>query len=214
MEIKSIKKQLLSPYYTRQNLALILGSNRRVLDERIKKLIKLGWLVRIRRGFYLNNYLLEKSLQKEEFLEYIGTILKYPAYVSLEYALAKYGLIPESIYTITYVTTKKTARYQASETILSFKTIKQDLFWGYEERQFGKSSYWFAKKEKALFDFIYLTPIKTYTLGEMRKMLLKSRINWQNMTNQEIEEFKKICQTSQSAKMRLVAKVMEEVIEK
>ncbi len=209
MEIKSIKKRLVAPYYTRQNLALVLGSNRRVLDERIKKLIDLGWLIRIRRGFYLNNYLLEKSLQKEELLEYVGGVLKYPAYVSLEYALAKYGLIPESIYTITYVTTKKTARYQTEKVSFAFRAIKQSLFWGFEERKFGQGKYWFASKEKALFDFIYFTPMENYTLETMKRLLFNARINWNNITSNEMKRFGAICQKSQSVKMILAKQVIE-----
>jgi len=207
MEIKDVINQLVAPYYTRKNLELVLGSNRRTLDYRLSKLVSVNILEKIRPGFYLNKKLLSASPQKEEVLEYVGNVAKYPSYVSLEYALSKYGLIPEAIYTITYVTTKKTGKYFASSASFSYRNIKSELFYGYEERDFGGGKYLFALNFKALFDLFYLTPCKTQS--EMKQMLYKSRINWKILSPQDISNLINTCNSSNSMKMKQVAKLIE-----
>ncbi|MBD3366376.1 hypothetical protein GF360_03510 [candidate division WWE3 bacterium] len=202
MEIKN------SPYYTRQNLEIILGSNRRTLDYRINKLIEEGVLKRIKSGFYLNKLLLDKTNQKEEFLEYVGGVLKYPSYVSLEYALSKSGLLPESIFTFTYVTTKKTGNYSSGNLRFKYRNIKSELFFGYETRSFLGSEYYFAKPAKALFDFIYLTPLED--TAALEQLLFSSRINWQVLRKGDKREFLDFCARAESVKMQKVVETLKE----
>jgi len=208
MKKQSIEKNLVAPYYTRQNLELILGSNRRTLDYRISKLISDGVLETIKPGFYLNTLLLSKSLQKEEFIEYVGSIIKYPSYVSLEYALAKYGLIPESVYTVTYVTTKKPGEFSSSNFSFKYRNIKDKLFSDYEKVVFNNGEYLFAKKYKALFDFIYLTPLRT--ASDYNSILFDSRINWENLSTEDKCNFVEICMCSGSKKMERVIKLLKD----
>ena len=194
-----INTEFTAPYYSRNNLELILGSNRRTLDYRISILINKGILERIRPGFYLNTKLLSLTSEKESFLEYVGTIAKYPSYVSLEYALSAYGLIPESIFTITYVTSKKPGTYSSKNISLKYRNIKPNLFNGYETRMYDKGSYLYAKKYKALFDFIYLTP--TPNPNALKEVLVNSRINWDALSLVEKGNFVEICKNSGSRKM-------------
>ena len=208
MKKQSIEESLVAPYYTRQNLELILGSNRRTLDYRISKLTSDGVLETIKPGFYLNTLLLSKSSQKEEFIEYVGSIIKYPSYVSLEYALAKYGLIPESIYSITYVTTKKPGKFNSGNFSFKYRNIKEKLFSDYEKVVFNKGEYLFARNYKALFDFIYLTPLRT--TSEYNSILFDSRINWENLSKEDKRSFVEICTRSGSKKMGRVVKLLKD----
>lgn len=206
-----MKKQnienLTSPYYTRQNLELILGSNRRTLDYRIAKLVSDGVLETIKPGFYLNKVLFSEIQNKDAFLEYVGSIAKYPSYVSLKYALSKYGLIPEGIFSITYITTKKTGEYSSNNFSFVYRNIKDELFFGYEEQKFDGVKYLFAKKYKALFDFIYLTPLRNSR--EYNQLLFDLRINWENLSGKEKEDFVKTCMQSGSEKMANVVKLLK-----
>lgn len=199
---KNVVENLIAPYYTRQNLEIILGSNRRTLDYRISKFVNDGILEAIKPGFYINKRLLSQSPQKDEFLEYVGNIAKYPSYVSLEYALSKYGLIPESIYAITYITTKKPGEYSSSSTPFRYRNIKPELFSDYEVRKFKDSKYLFAKKYKALFDFIYLTPLEGSS--DFKRLLFDSRINWDSLSEEDRVSFIDVCAKSGSKKMEKV----------
>jgi len=196
-----------APYYTRNNLQLLLGANRRTLDYRLSRLVNEGILELIKPGFYLNKKTYLQSLQKEAFLEYIGSVIKYPSYVSLEYALSKYGLIAESIYIISYVSTKKPKMFTSNTISYKYRNIKPELFCDYEKRQFNSTDYLFAKNYKAIFDFIYLTP--TNDKNSLEELLLNSRINWNSLSAVDKESFIAVCQKSQSNKMTQVVKILK-----
>ena len=208
MKYQEILAELTAPYYTRQNLEIILGSNRRTLDYRISKLLSDSILDMVKPGFYINKILLLQSSRKEEFLEYVGGVAKYPSYVSLEYALSKYGLIPEGIFAITYITTKKTGEYSSKSTTFKYRNIKSELFTGYETREFNNANYLFAKKFKALFDFIYLTPLGNKTA--FKQLLFESRINWENLSQKDKSGFVELCASCKSKKMEKVASLLTE----
>ena len=205
---QDIIKKLSAAYYKRQNLALILGSNRRTLDYRISRLIAQDILETIKPGFYINKKLLSASSQKEDLLEYVGSIAKTPSCVSLEYAMYKYGLIAESIYAITYITTKKTGVYSGKSVVYKYKNIKPILFTDYDIRTFSGSQFLFAKKYKALFDFIYLTPMSKS--NEFRSLLFDSRFNWGAMSQPDLSSFRQLCLQSKSKKMAKVVSLLKQ----
>lgn len=197
-----------APFFTRQNLEIILGDNRRTLDYRIKSLIRGGLLDPIKPGFYLNKTLYQKTSTSEELARYIGGEVVRDSYISLEYALALYGILAESVYTITYITTKKTRIFQSELVSFRYRNIKSDLFWGYTKRSFGNLSYQIASPAKALFDLIYLTSLKTDQLT--REFLFGSRFNWTAFTAKDKLEFKDIVAKSKSRKMANILQYLYE----
>ena len=196
MEIDKID----SIYLTRQNLKLLLGSNRRTLDYRISSLIKKGVLSRLKKGFYLNLNYLNKSQFKRQLLEYLGQIMVYPSYLSGESVLAENGFLAESVYGLTYVTTKKTRQIITDQATFIYKKMKSDLFFGFETRKVDEYSYNVATFPKALFDMIYLTLRKTK--GEREEYLLNSRFNWEALGKKEGEKFKQIIFRAKIKKMQ------------
>jgi predicted transcriptional regulator of viral defense system len=90
---------------------------------------------------------------------YIANNLKPASYVSLQSALAWYGMIPEYVPEVTSVTT---GRPQVIETPIgrfSFRHIKREFFWGYKQAGLSPRQKGFiAQPEKALLDLVYLTP--------------------------------------------------------
>lgn len=65
----------------------------------------------------------------DEYL--LANILYQPSYISLEFALSYYSLIPESVYLITSVTTKPTREFAVGKLFFSYQTIKKQAFVGY-----------------------------------------------------------------------------------
>ena len=88
IDYKKLISESTAPFFTRQNLEVLLGNNRRTLDYRIRSLIKAGLLDTIKPGFYLNETLYQKSSAPEELARYIGCEIVRDSYISLEYALA------------------------------------------------------------------------------------------------------------------------------
>ena len=113
-----------------------------------------GYIKKIIRGYYLFSDL-EIS---EEILFKIANRIYSPSYISLESALSYYHLIPESVYSITSISTRKTNRFTTSIGEFIYRTLKPTLFFGYELTKFNGKYLKIASIEKALLDYFYLHP--------------------------------------------------------
>ncbi|MBU4369998.1 hypothetical protein KKG58_04565 [Patescibacteria group bacterium] len=120
---------------------------RRLFEWQKRKLIQ-----KIVKNFYLFTY----KDYNEEDLYFIANKIYAPSYIGLETALSRYDLIPETVYSITSITTKKTKKYLTSIANFSYQTVKPKLFFGYRIIKRNSFSYQFAEPEKSLLDFLYL----------------------------------------------------------
>lgn len=114
-----------------------------------------GLLVRLRRGWFA----FPELLKAPDFARYIANRIYKPSYISLQTALSFYGMIPEAVTDITSVSTLKTAEFINKFGTYSYRTIKPELFFGFElkKMQDGRTIP-FATPEKALLDLLYLYP--------------------------------------------------------
>ncbi len=113
---------------------------------------KKGYLKKLVKGFYV---LKDKELSEKE-MNFIANQLYQPSYLSLEYALRLYGLIPEEVFLYTSVTTKATRRIEAVVGNFLYQSVKKELFFGYRLEQEKDFSFKIAEPEKAVLDFLYL----------------------------------------------------------
>jgi predicted transcriptional regulator of viral defense system len=120
---------------------------------RIKRSIQKGDLLHIRRGLYcLNDRLTHKKIHPFELAQKIC----WPSYISLESALAHHELIPEAVYNITSVTTKRSKSFNTPLGNFSFHKLPDKNFFIDVERVKEIDSYFFiAKPWKAILDYIY-----------------------------------------------------------
>jgi len=100
----------------------------------------------------------------------------------MELALARYEFIPESVYAITSVSTRKTKTIKTPIGTFIYKHIKPPLMFGYRLESNGSIPYTFASPEKALLDFFYFNSAfnETSYFQEMRfncHEILKE-VNW------------------------------------
>jgi len=119
--------------------------------RRIYEWQKAGYIKKVARNFYV---FADKSLNEEEVC-FIGNRLREPSYISLEYALNRYSLIPEAVFVFTSITTKNTAAFETSIGNFDYKSVKKSLFFGYTLKGQGKAKYKIAEPEKAVLDFLY-----------------------------------------------------------
>jgi predicted transcriptional regulator of viral defense system len=117
--------------------------------------LKRGYLVRLRQGLYT----FPEYKGKPDMAVYFAGRIYNPSYVSLHFALASYGLIPEAVVQITSVTSLKTARFKNDFGEYSYQSVRDDLMFGYEPRTLadGRTAA-YAMREKALLDLLYLYP--------------------------------------------------------
>ena len=83
-------------------------------------------------------------------------VIRRPSYLSLEYALSRYGILSQNVFTITLVTTKLPYTYRTGDSILEYHQIKRALFRGYVQ----EGSVLVAEPEKALLDLIYIRYVR------------------------------------------------------
>lgn len=106
----------------------------------------------------------------------IASRLYFPSYISLEYALAHYRIIPETVYSITSATTKITRTFVVQDKSYEFNRIKKEAYRGYQIEKQGEATILIAEPEKALVDYLYFVDLKLKPLNE--RLYIK-RINKQ-----------------------------------
>lgn len=108
-----------------------------------------GYIVSVKRGLY--------KLSDEQVPDvYVANKIYAPSYVSLEFALSYYGVIPETVYEITSVTTKATRRFETLGKIFSYRKIKKAAYTGYAIHKQNGMNFYIADAEKAFVDANYL----------------------------------------------------------
>ena len=120
--------------------------------KQISRWQKDGFLIKIKQGFYTFT---DQKID-DYFLFLIANKIYEPSYISLEKALKYYGLIPEEIFQITSVSTKKTNTFNNPVGSFSYRHIKESLFWGYHFISNSNQKVLIADAEKAILDYIYL----------------------------------------------------------
>jgi hypothetical protein len=213
LQLLDTLKQL--PYYTKQNLPLALNKEGEDLNYWIKKLTKEKQLLPLKKGFYISagyqDRLIRDPQQSEIYWVYLANILRSPSYVSLEYALAKYNLIPESVFAITCVTIKSSRKYVSKTATFTYRNLKKSLYYGYRLLAFGNTGLTakIAYPYKALFDYLYLNKSISVSSRQFSKYLLEeSRINWDVLTKKDKLSFTKAVQDSGSKKMLKICSIL------
>ncbi len=134
--------------------------------------VEKNFFTKLRNGLYM----LE---EKRPSIYFIANKLYRPSYVSLETALSYYGIIPETVYSVTSVTSRSTQKFDTLGMNFNYTRIKQKAFQNYIIKREGDYSYLIAEPEKALADYLYLVSIgkrnwndRFYTKNISRKKLI------------------------------------------
>ncbi len=120
--------------------------------EKIRALEKDGQLIRLKRGLYVVS---SEVSGKPVNACLCANHIYGPSYVSQQWALRWYGLIPERVYTMTSVTTKRSRMFENSLGRFTYEQVKPEYFAigvnGVEE---DGITFMMAGREKALCDLI------------------------------------------------------------
>jgi predicted transcriptional regulator of viral defense system len=157
------KVRLFSPEEFRR----VFGISTRAAQEFIKD-HKADLFVKLKN----NLYALRSNLPAETE---IANRLYAPSYLSLEYALAHYRMIPETVYSMTSVTTKITRTFTAEGRSYEYSRIKRKAFTGYRNFKTDAGVILIAEPEKALADYLYFVDLKLKQLNE--RLNLKGKVH-------------------------------------
>lgn len=120
---------------------------------------KKGALICLKKGLYV---LAGKIPSEFE----IANKLYSPSYISFEYALSFYKIIPQTVYTVTSATTKPTREFTVLDIVYQYNKIKKDLFFGYEPIKRNSTVIFIATPEKAFVDYLYFVSLRKKAISE------------------------------------------------
>lgn len=195
--------------------SLLMAGNISPADNRrqLSRWVRSGRIIRLRRGIYIlaSPY---RKIEPHPFL--LANAMKAASYVSLQSALAHYGMIPEYTPVTTSVTTGRPENIGTASGTFYFSHIKKSWFSGYRQVEVmpGQSAF-LANPEKCLLDLVYLTPggdkmgylrglrlqnLDQINLGELsriaeasgRPKLIRAAEHIERLTAEEREEYKEL----------------------
>jgi hypothetical protein len=139
--------------------------------DKVSELERKGLIIRIKRDLYVVS---QKVHNQEISRELVANHLYSPSYVSLETALARYGLIPERVYSVRSVCTKMHKNYDTPLGNFEFIKVSEKYFPLGIRQEIIENKYAFliASPEKALCDKIICSQnIRIQSVGAMQTFL-------------------------------------------
>ena len=131
------------------HLKLLTSLSDSSLRVSLSRLTKNNTLKRICRGFYANPL-------NPPTLEEISAQIYQPSYISLESALSSYGILSQIPRVLTCVTTRLPHVFKTGFGTIEYRQVKGPYFTGFVK----KNAHCVAQKEKAVADYLYLSPAK------------------------------------------------------
>ncbi len=124
MTISELRQKISATYFDYQRLknAISGQANKRRF---IGSLIAKGYIVKVKKGLYIWG----EALNPEGYSNLVlANLLFGPSYVSLEYVLSHYGMIPERVATVTSVTFKKNKSFSTPVGHYEYKHLHRDAY--------------------------------------------------------------------------------------
>lgn len=179
--------------------------NFQTAHNQLNNWIKKGFVIKLKRGLYiLNNN--DRKINVSNL--FIANQLYCPSYISLEYALNLYELIPETVMNVTSVSTKKTAKFKNELGIFTYQKIKVSVFRGFIQTVDNNGmKYFLAEPEKAVIDFIYFNLSK---FNKKDKDVFETSYRFQNL---QILSIRKLLFYTKLFNNKKLTKIVENFIE-
>jgi hypothetical protein len=150
--MESIRKHISNEEFDYQTLLHSLGQYSRPRDK-ISDLLRKGVIIRVKKGIYIFG---EDYRRRPFSREILANLIYGPSYISLEYALHYFGLIPERVEAVTSVTTGRSRKYATPVGLFRYRMIPLAAFrMGMDRVELDDGrSFLIATPEKALADKI------------------------------------------------------------
>jgi predicted transcriptional regulator of viral defense system len=140
--------------------------------DRVTTLLKRGSIIRVKKGLYVfgKDYSLGPYSK-----EVLANLVYGPSIISMEYALAYHGLIPERVKVITSVAFGRSRRFDTPVGMFTYRQTR-NLSIGVELRGTEDSRFLIATPERALADSLKCDRSSGLrSMGEMKAYLLENK---------------------------------------
>lgn len=168
----------------------------------VSRLLREGSIIRVKKGLYVFG---DKYIQKPRSLEILANLIYGPSYLSFEYALSFYGLIPERVYEVSSATINRTKSFDTPLGLFSYTHVPLNYYKvGLKiEKSASDQGFLIAKPEKAISDvLIKITGLNT-NKAIMDYLLDGMRMEREVLMSLDIKLFEKIAQSTSSITLKL-----------
>lgn len=196
-----ISRLIQTPYVDAQTLLQLLAVYKKP-REAILRMVKNGELIRLKNGFYLiHEKITDENNNTIIPFEQIANLLYGPSYVSMEWALSFYGMIPERVHTITSVALGRRKEYHTPVGDFSYDPLSSKSYSvGITQKKSADfvGGFLIATPEKALADLVFKR-CKGLNKSQLKEELIESkrmdRECFRNLNKELLEEIANCYQT-------------------
>jgi predicted transcriptional regulator of viral defense system len=140
-------------YIEKQDLKPFLGDYANSNDL-ISRMVKEKKLIRLKNGFFL---IAEKIEEAPVPYEQVANLLYGPSYISFEWALSFYGMIPEGVYVVTSASTCRSKNFITPVGNFEYTYLNHQRYAiGIDQKENVSGRFLIATPEKALADLVHL----------------------------------------------------------
>lgn len=145
--------------------------------------------------------------------QYLAQAICSPSYLSFEYALSRYGLIPETVFSFTSATAgkRRSKVYETSFGTFTYRDVPEKVFpYGIGFITDERGGYWMAGPEKALCDKVYsMHPV--HSMKAMRNLLFDNlRVDEDLFYGTDAKLIEELSERYNSTNVRLMSKIRGE----
>lgn len=198
-------------YFDKNTLSQVIELSDNSLYSNIKRWLKTGDIVQLKKGLYVTRGFLSSCLNVDNYAEFLANKLREPSYLSSEYILQKYQILSEAVYGYTSITLKAKKTYRNKLGVFSYNGISKGLFTGFAIKSAGDISVFEATKAKALFDYLYLKLFRTENIT--LELFDSFRLNLDEFSKKDLKEFRGYCELSGIKKYSGLANIIGEKID-
>ncbi|EFK08081.1 conserved hypothetical protein [delta proteobacterium NaphS2] len=206
--IEKLKREIPQEEFEYQTLLDCLKGYARPRDK-ISDLLRKGIIIRVKKGLYV---LGDEYRQRPFSREILGNLVYGPSYISLDYALHYYGLIPERVDAITSVTTGRSRKFFTPVGLFTYRMISLDAFRiGMDRIEIGEGrAFLMATPEKAMADKLQeIRGVGIKTIRDLEDYLEKDlRIDGTVFRELKPENLDKFARAYRSKRIRLLAETL------
>lgn len=178
----------------------------KVPKMKIKYEIEKGHYIFLKRGLYETNKEVDPSL--------LAAYIHNSSYLSFEYALAYYGLIPEKVFNYTSAITgeKHNYAYRNEFGRYSYQNVPMTAFANeVNYKLIGEYSFLIASKEKAICDTLY-TKKPVSSVKELKSLLFDSlRIEEEDFKELNLDTLIELSELYKSTNLKYLRKYVEDL---
>lgn len=171
--------------------------------DKVTALLNSGAIIRVKKGLYVfgKNYSLGPYSR-----EVLANLIYGPSVISMDYALAYHGLIPERVEVLTSVALGRARRFDTPVGMFVYRQTR-NLSIGVELQGAEKSRFLMASPERALADSLKADRVSGLTsMGEMQEFLVENkRISVDVLTSLNCEILDALATALGSRKVKICA---------